>query len=443
VQYVSNHSEAVHLLHNSIYKREKQRNFVMDNAKISLAKGLNLEALLITPVQRIPRYVLLLTQLLKYTSKTDPEFNQITESLKLIRKVAEDINTATVNVERRREMLNIQNQFGKGVNLITSSRRFICKGMFAKREVDGDKDYEFFLFNDLLLGSPSGHSLLNSSPEMIEINDSFQFKSLPDDHEDRNMIEILSSKSSFIMVAFNSSTKNAWLVHFEECVSEFLKNKKSRVSPNSSKRFQNAILSDEEQIILPVWAPNKSSKSCSNCQKEFTLINRRHHCRKCGKLVCSSCSQRKMRIGTEQARVCDRCVLLPSSSSSDQPKTLSPTISANSSISEPEQSLHLDEQTSNESQSYSESEKLVYRALQDYPGNEKSNELQLIKGDKLILIYQELDDQGYPWMYTKNMRSSNCGWVQPTLVILETTEERHPADKDKEKSIKKRVNFNL
>ncbi|MEQ2316201.1 Zinc finger FYVE domain-containing protein 26, partial [Ameca splendens] len=39
-------------------------------------------------------------------------------------------------------------------------------------------------------------------------------------------------------------------------------------------------------------------------------FNRRHHCRRCGRLVCSTCSERKMLVDGcpgEEVRVCDDC----------------------------------------------------------------------------------------------------------------------------------------
>ena len=36
------------------------------------------------------------------------------------------------------------------------------------------------------------------------------------------------------------------------------------------------------------WAPNSSSQSCFLCSDKFNIINRKHHCRACGKLVVST-----------------------------------------------------------------------------------------------------------------------------------------------------------
>lgn len=41
------------------------------------------------------------------------------------------------------------------------------------------------------------------------------------------------------------------------------------------------------------WQPDFSRTSCSICQQGFTILFRRHHCRKCGKLVCANCAPPK------------------------------------------------------------------------------------------------------------------------------------------------------
>ncbi|XP_055989836.1 zinc finger FYVE domain-containing protein 26 [Sorex fumeus] len=59
------------------------------------------------------------------------------------------------------------------------------------------------------------------------------------------------------------------------------------------------------------WVPDETESICMVCRMEhFTMFNRRHHCRRCGRLVCSSCSTQKMVVeGCREnpARVCDQC----------------------------------------------------------------------------------------------------------------------------------------
>eukprot|EP00904_Undaria_pinnatifida_P007285 jgi/Undpi1/3687/HiC_scaffold_16.g07057.m1 len=44
------------------------------------------------------------------------------------------------------------------------------------------------------------------------------------------------------------------------------------------------------------WVPNSERNSCLHCQRPFTLLLRRHHCRMCGELVCSHCSPHRVRL---------------------------------------------------------------------------------------------------------------------------------------------------
>ncbi|XP_036166656.1 zinc finger FYVE domain-containing protein 26 isoform X1 [Myotis myotis] len=59
------------------------------------------------------------------------------------------------------------------------------------------------------------------------------------------------------------------------------------------------------------WVPDESESLCMVCCREhFTMFNRRHHCRRCGRLVCSSCSTKKMVVEgyrENPTRVCDQC----------------------------------------------------------------------------------------------------------------------------------------
>lgn len=60
----------------------------------------------------------------------------------------------------------------------------------------------------------------------------------------------------------------------------------------------------------PVHVLDTTSNHCMRCKIVFTLLNRRHHCRRCGYVVCGSCSTSQMKLPTSNGpvRVCDTCV---------------------------------------------------------------------------------------------------------------------------------------
>lgn len=68
-------------------------------------------------------------------------------------------------------------------------------------------------------------------------------------------------------------------------------------------------------IYKPVWVPDSVSKQCLICSQKFSAFIRKHHCRMCGRLVCSQCSPGKGDIAQlsgatpsgKLERICKQC----------------------------------------------------------------------------------------------------------------------------------------
>ncbi|KXS95297.1 hypothetical protein AC578_5985 [Pseudocercospora eumusae] len=52
----------------------------------------------------------------------------------------------------------------------------------------------------------------------------------------------------------------------------------------------------ESDMVLPRWQPDNEVTKCPVCDTEFSLLYRRHHCRKCGRVVCNRCSPHRITI---------------------------------------------------------------------------------------------------------------------------------------------------
>lgn len=50
------------------------------------------------------------------------------------------------------------------------------------------------------------------------------------------------------------------------------------------------------EIVLPVWQPDSEVSECPICSRQFTFWFRKHHCRKCGRVVCATCSPHRITI---------------------------------------------------------------------------------------------------------------------------------------------------
>ncbi|XP_012286916.1 zinc finger FYVE domain-containing protein 26 isoform X2 [Orussus abietinus] len=89
---------------------------------------------------------------------------------------------------------------------------------------------------------------------------------------------------------------------------------------NKSKEISRSFSeTDATEFVMPLniptkeeWVPNDKARECSCCRAViFSMFNRRHHCRRCGRVVCAVCSQQRMRVpgypNSVLVRVCDDC----------------------------------------------------------------------------------------------------------------------------------------
>ncbi|OAY36330.1 1-phosphatidylinositol-3-phosphate 5-kinase FAB1B isoform X2 [Manihot esculenta] len=75
--------------------------------------------------------------------------------------------------------------------------------------------------------------------------------------------------------------------------------------------------SEPPTVSRDFWMPDQSCRVCYECDSQFTIINRRHHCRLCGRVFCAKCTAnsvpapstdpRTPREELEKIRVCNYC----------------------------------------------------------------------------------------------------------------------------------------
>ncbi|KAH7364334.1 FYVE zinc finger-domain-containing protein [Rhexocercosporidium sp. MPI-PUGE-AT-0058] len=53
---------------------------------------------------------------------------------------------------------------------------------------------------------------------------------------------------------------------------------------------------DGSQFVVPKWQPDATVTLCPICRTQFSFFVRKHHCRKCGRVVCGSCSPHRITI---------------------------------------------------------------------------------------------------------------------------------------------------
>eukprot|EP00931_Biecheleriopsis_adriatica_P111477 TRINITY_DN85864_c0_g1_i1.p1 TRINITY_DN85864_c0_g1~~TRINITY_DN85864_c0_g1_i1.p1 ORF type:complete len:237 (-),score=30.36 TRINITY_DN85864_c0_g1_i1:59-769(-) len=83
--------------------------------------------------------------------------------------------------------------------------------------------------------------------------------------------------------------------------------------PDAFHRVELPPARQPQQAGAPKWTPDSDAARCQLCQASFWMLSRRHHCRKCGRCVCSECSPEACRkplpqFGyTQPCRQCKVC----------------------------------------------------------------------------------------------------------------------------------------
>jgi len=106
LSYVSDYDHVMNLVESMRDSREKFRNFLWEREKSQDS----FYSYLILPVQRVPRYRLLLESLLKATPSDSPEHNDVSSALESIKKLCQQINEHKREIERMTRLGQIQSQ---------------------------------------------------------------------------------------------------------------------------------------------------------------------------------------------------------------------------------------------------------------------------------------------------------------------------------------------
>uniref|UniRef100_A0A673CCH4 phosphatidylinositol-3,5-bisphosphate 3-phosphatase n=1 Tax=Sphaeramia orbicularis TaxID=375764 RepID=A0A673CCH4_9TELE len=71
---------------------------------------------------------------------------------------------------------------------------------------------------------------------------------------------------------------------------------------------------DKQDTEVTRWYPDHLAAHCYGCESRFWLATRKHHCRNCGNVFCSSCCDQKIPVPSQQlfepSRVCKNCYSL-------------------------------------------------------------------------------------------------------------------------------------
>ncbi|XP_023185695.1 phosphatidylinositol 3,4,5-trisphosphate-dependent Rac exchanger 1 protein isoform X1 [Xiphophorus maculatus] len=153
-EYCSNHEKALRLLM-ELNKIPNIRTFLLHCMLLGGKKSTDipLEGYLLTPIQRICKYPLLLKELLKRTPKKHADYPAVEEALQAMKAVCSNINETKRQMEKLEALEQLQSHIEgwEGTNLTDICTELLLHGNLLKISAGNIQERVFFLFDNLLV----------------------------------------------------------------------------------------------------------------------------------------------------------------------------------------------------------------------------------------------------------------------------------------------------
>ncbi|XP_075261223.1 FYVE, RhoGEF and PH domain-containing protein 6-like [Convolutriloba macropyga] len=287
--YVTEHDKLSQAILHAIEKHANLREFFEMHIGGSLFY--ELKSIMMEPVQRILRYKLLLEVYKKhqdkYYSVTKVQYCDYEDTLKALEEtkhVADMADMAFWVQMREREMDELLTKIS-GIDLkelVTPDRRLVKQEIMTKSNRNGYEERLFVLFSDVLMYfmvlSENSSYLFKQKMELTYVQ-----VEIHRNKEDRELV-IRSKDRSVTVICKDTEQQTTWY----EAINKTSKEHKDRLRSIGQLAEGDAI-----GQTAPVWIRDDTVSACQipGCKKKFSTFNRYHHCRSCGRAICSECSK--------------------------------------------------------------------------------------------------------------------------------------------------------
>ncbi|XP_049846671.1 uncharacterized protein LOC126299057 isoform X1 [Schistocerca gregaria] len=270
-------------------KYPKFFKLVRDFEALPICKKLSIKHFMLKPVQRIPQYRLLLEDYSRQLDSSSPDYEDTQRALKIVCDVADHANRSIKLGDHLSKLLQLQAQLNN-YEIIKPGRIFLKEGELFKLSRKDSQPRYFILLNDCLLYTSYYGSGLASG---LKVNSELPLGGMkvttPQAEEFHNEFSIISSTRSFTLMARSQEERQEWVDALQAAIKDYTYRQLSfhKLSAKDNENFSETFKLGKE---VPVWIQDGRVTKCQCCVAVFTVTFRRHHCRACGKVVCSNCS---------------------------------------------------------------------------------------------------------------------------------------------------------
>ncbi|XP_073938410.1 FYVE, RhoGEF and PH domain-containing protein 2 isoform X3 [Castor canadensis] len=316
-EYVKNFERAAELLAAWTDKSPPFQEVIARIQSSEASGSLTLQHHMLEPVQRIPRYELLLKEYVQKLPAQAPDRADAQKALDMIFSAAQHSNAAIKEMERLQDLWEVYQRLGLEANIVDPSNTLLREGPVLKisfRRSDPIERY-LFLFNNMLL---------YCVPRVIQMGARFQVRTRIDvagmkvreltDAEFPHSFLVSGKQRTLELQARSQEEMISWMQACQAAIDQIEKRnetfKAAAQGPEGDVQEQE-LQSEELGLRAPQWVRDKMVTMCMRCQETFNaLTRRRHHCRACGYVVCARCSDYRAELKYDDNRtnrVCLTC----------------------------------------------------------------------------------------------------------------------------------------
>ncbi|XP_016047454.2 FYVE, RhoGEF and PH domain-containing protein 4 isoform X2 [Erinaceus europaeus] len=321
-EYVKGFDQAVELVKSMTERVPQFKAVVEEIQKQKVCGSLSLQHHMLEPVQRLPRYEMLLKDYLRKLPPQAADREDARKSLEIISTAASHSNSAIRKMDNLKKLLEIYEMLGEEEDIVNPSSELIKEGQILKlaaRNTSAQERY-LFLFNDMLLYCVPRFSLVGSR-FTVRTRVGVEGMKILETHNEGypHTFQVSGKERTLELQASSEQDKEEWIKALQDTIDAF---------HQRHETFRNAIAKDSDihaEAPLPVpclataelgkraprWIRDNEVTMCMKCKEPFNaLTRRRHHCRACGHVVCWRCSDYKAQLeydGGKLNKVCRDC----------------------------------------------------------------------------------------------------------------------------------------
>ncbi|KAM4570283.1 FYVE, RhoGEF and PH domain-containing protein 4-like isoform 2-T2 [Odontesthes bonariensis] len=309
--YVRNFDQAMELLRTWTERSSAFRSIIQDIQRREVCGSLTLQHHMLEPVQRVPRYEMLLKDYLKRLPEDNADYQLAQKSLQVISMAATHSNSAIQKAESLKRLLEIYEMVGEE-EVVNPTNEFLREGRLLKLAARNASATErhLFLFNNFLLCCSPKFSLVGQRFTVrcrIGVDGMQVHQTTNEDHP--YTFQVSGKERTLELQASSEQDRDEWI---KEAIDVF--QRKNETFKLAAKELNVEDPTEELGRRAPRWIRDHEVTLCMSCQEPFNaLTRRRHHCRACGCVVCWKCSDHKAALeydGNKLNKVCKACYVM-------------------------------------------------------------------------------------------------------------------------------------